>query len=389
MLSTKEIRAMKPKEKRYSVADSGGLTLRVHPSGKKTWLVRSFVNGKVSDVSLGSWPDMTLMQARSAARKIRKDLELAAPKSYTLKDAFRLWCNLKKNTIASYKDERRRMETYIIKPLGNKQLDEITAPLVIKTVTPISKDGKQATLKRVVMRLREMIDLAVCAGYIQHNPIGRVSKVFAPVDVKPMPSLPWQNLPAVLESLKDAPENIKVLFLFSLCSLLRPKEVVSLQWQWIDADILTIPAEQMKMKREFRVPLTTLMIRILERQKKISKHPRGKFVFSGRSETTHISKQTLAKYLHETELRDQLVAHGLRSMGRSWLADQQIPFDIAEMCLSHVVGTSVSRAYQRSDFLEIRKSVMERWCSYIFSCAGCAQGFAQIVCGVDIPAKKS
>ena len=147
MLSTKKIRSLKPSEKRYSIVDSNGLTLRVHPSGTKTWLVRSCIDGKVVDKVIGKWPDLTLMQARSAARKIRKDQELSAPKSYVLKDAFKLWCNLKKGRIVSFQDEKRRMETYIIKPLGNKQLDEITAPLVIRTVKPIEEAGKQATLK--------------------------------------------------------------------------------------------------------------------------------------------------------------------------------------------------------------------------------------------------
>ena len=388
MLSTKFIRTLKPRSKRYSIADSHGLTLRVHPSGTMTWLVRNCIEGKVSDKTLGSWPDMTLMQARSAARKIRKELSLAAPRSYVLRDAFKLWCGLKKGRIVSFKDEKRRMETYIIKPLGGRQLDEITAPLVIKTVKPIEDAGKQATLKRVIMRLREMLDLAVCAGYIQHNPLSRVSKVFAPCVVTPMPSMTWQQLPDVLNAMADAPEKIKVLFLWSLCSLLRPKEATSVQWAWIDADVLTIPTEQMKMRRAFRIPLTTLMLRILDRQKEISKHPNGKYVFCGRESGKPISKQTLAKWLHSSELSGQLVAHGLRSMGRSWMADQQVPYEVAEMCLSHIVGTAVSRAYQRSDFLEKRREVMERWCAYIFSCAGCAQGFAQIVCGTKIPSQK-
>lgn len=381
MLSTKLIRTLKPKEKRYSIADSNGLTLRVHPSGSMTWLVRNFVDGRVHDKVIGSWPDMTLMQARSATRRMRKDLELSAPKSYALRDAFKLWCNLKKDRIVSFKDEKRRMETYIIKPLGGRQLDEITAPLVIQTVRPIETAGKRATLKRVIMRLREMLDLAVCAGYIRHNPLSRVSKVFSPCVVTPMPSMSWQDLPYVLEELKDAPEKIKVLFLWSLCSLLRPKEATSVQRTWIDGDILTIPTEQMKMRRPFRIPLTTLMLRLIDHQNSLSKHPKGKYIFCGREAGKPISKQTLAKYLHESSLTGKLVAHGLRSMGRSWMADQQIPYEVAEMCLSHIVGSNVSRAYQRSDFLDKRREVMERWCAYVFSCAGCAQGFAQIVCG--------
>lgn len=151
-LSSKKIAAMKPREKRYSIADGNGLTLRVMPSGKKIWYLRTSSSSRVADKKLGEYPDMNLAQARQKARRLRKDIGLEPPKGYVLKDAFRLWCRLKKPQIVSYQDERRRLERYIIGPIGNRQLDEITAPLVIRTVQPIEKDGKQATLKRVLMR---------------------------------------------------------------------------------------------------------------------------------------------------------------------------------------------------------------------------------------------
>ena len=105
------------------------------------------------------------MQARQIARRKRKELGQEPPRGYILQDAFRLWCNLKRGRIVSYMDEKR-------------QLDEITAPLIIATVRHIEAAGHQATLKRVLMRTREIMDLAVCAGYILHNPIDRVSRVF-------------------------------------------------------------------------------------------------------------------------------------------------------------------------------------------------------------------
>lgn len=158
-LSSKKIAAMKPRDKRYSVADGNGLTLRVMPSGRKIWYFRTSCSGRVADKRLGEHPDMSLMQARQKARRLRKDIGLEPPKGYVLKDAFRLWCRLKKPQIVSYQDERRRLERYIIEPLGNRQLDEITAPLVIRTVQPIEKDGKQATLKR---DLQQLFDRAAC-----------------------------------------------------------------------------------------------------------------------------------------------------------------------------------------------------------------------------------
>ena len=113
----------------------------------------------------------------------------------------------------SYQDERRRLERYIVKPLGGRQLDEITAPLVIRAVMPLEQAGKRATLKRVLMRLREVLDLAVCAGYIEHNPLARVSRVFAPPTVTPMPAVGWKDLPEVMRVMADAPERMQILFL--------------------------------------------------------------------------------------------------------------------------------------------------------------------------------
>lgn len=371
-LSTKEIAALKPREKRYSLAIENGLTLRVHPSGSKSWLVRVTLNGRNVDITLGHFPDMGLAQAKQAARRKQKEFDVKPVGGYTLKDAFVLWCNLKRGRIVSYKDEKKRIEFYLMRHLGNRQLDEITAPLVIKTVQVIERDGKQSTLKRILMRLREIMELAVCAGYIDANPLHRVSRVFAPARSTAMPSVDWRDLPAAMRVIKDAPIRMQNYFLFSLCSMLRPGEVAKLEKSWIIGDVIHIPASEMKKGRPHRVPITSLMKELLKREKMLSPHPKNKYVFAGRASNSHISKQALAKWLHASGLKGQLVAHGLRSIARCWMADNGVNFEIAEACLSHVVGDHVYRAYQRSDFLESRKTVMERWCSYVLFCAASA-----------------
>ena len=151
--------------------------------------------------------------------------------------------------------------------------------------------------------------------------------------------------------------------------MLRPGENAKLKRSWIDGDILTIPAKEMKMGRMHRVPLTVFMKQLLEAELRLSPHPRGDVIFAAKQAGKHISTQTLAKYLHSTQLSGKLVAHGLRSMARSWMADQEISFEVAEACLSHVAGSSVSRAYQRSDFLTARVQVMTRWSTFIKRCA--------------------
>ena len=98
-LTTKQIQSLKPRESRYSISDGNGLTLRVQPSGSKSWVFRSHHSGRITDETIGHWPEMSLKQARMIVRRRRKDAGLKPPSGYVLNDAFRLWCGLKKGRI--------------------------------------------------------------------------------------------------------------------------------------------------------------------------------------------------------------------------------------------------------------------------------------------------
>ena len=138
----------------------------------------------------------------------------------------------------------------------------------------------------------------------------------------------------------------------------------------LEGDVLTIPAHEMKKRRIHRVPLVPIMQKLLDAIKAESPHPRSGFIFpSERNGSIHLSSQALAKFLHSTELKGKLVGHGLRSVARGWMADQELPFEACEACLAHVSGSSVSRAYQRSDYLDTRRRIMTDWCSFVCDCA--------------------
>lgn len=379
MLSSKEIAAMKPHSKRYQITDQAGLALRVQRSGVKSWVLRVPQNGRVIDLTLGHWPEISLMQARALARQKKKELELEPPKSFTVKDAFKFWCSKKKGRIKSYLDEKRRLENYIISKIGSRQLDTITPPVLIKLLEPVEKDGKQSTVKRLLMRVREIFDMAVNAGYLHSNPLTKITKVFAVPTVKHMPAVDWKELPIVVSQIESlAPAKYRLLFYFSLATLLRPGEVVAIRLEWISDEAITIPAENMKMKRVHRIPLTPYLISLINEAKKIRKNKRSPFLFPASNANKPISSQALAKWLHDQEVfKDRLVAHGLRSIGRSWFADNDVPFEVAEACLAHLVGSQVVRAYQRGDYFASRSKVMLSWHAYIQQCAQCAQIFKE------------
>ena len=83
-LTTKKIAALKPQEKRYAVSDGYGLAVKVHPTGTKSWVLRISTNGRVTDIMLGHWPEMSLAQARQIARRKKKEAGEWIPLSFFL-----------------------------------------------------------------------------------------------------------------------------------------------------------------------------------------------------------------------------------------------------------------------------------------------------------------
>lgn len=122
--------------------------------------------------------------------------------------------------------------------------------------------------------------MTVNAGYLTSNPLSKITKVFPVPAVTHMPAVDWKELPIVLSQLeKLAPQKYRVLFYFSLATLLRPKEVVSIRTEWITDEAITIPAEKMKMKRTHRVPMTPYLASLIEEAKNMRKNKRSPYLF--------------------------------------------------------------------------------------------------------------
>lgn len=341
----------------------------------KSWVFRFSRNGRVTDQTIGHWPEISLIQARAIVRRKQKELEIEPTGSFTVRDAFRFWCTKKKGKILSYRDERLRLEKYVISKIGSRQLDSITPPMIIRLMEPLEEEGKASTIKRLLMRTREIFDMTVNAGYLPSNPLSKITKVFPVPSVTHMPAVDWKELPVVLSQIESlAPEKYRVLFYFSLATLLRPKEVISIRTEWITDEAITIPAEKMKMKRIHRVPMTSYLASLIEEAKNMRKNKRSPYLFPASYVNKPISSQALAKWMHEQkEFSGKLVPHGLRTIGRSWFADHEIPFEVAEACLAHVVGSQVVRAYQRGDYFAARQKILPKWHEYIQHCAQCAK----------------
>ena len=146
---------------------------------------------------------------------------------------------------------------------------------------------------------------------------------------------------------------------FTILTASRPTEARLMVWceVHVDKQVWTIPASRMKMNKEFRVPISSRCVEILE---EVRAYRKGAAVFPG-AYGDFMSDSTVSKLLRESHIPGTL--HGIaRASFRSWCAEQNIAREVAEACLAHSGGDAT---YQRSDLFEQRRDVMQRWGNYL------------------------
>lgn len=256
--------------------------------------------------------------------------------------------------------------------LGDKKIGKITAGIITNALnTLVATPCLQIIACSIISRVFQYLYMR---DVVSFNPAFGLSEMYKSKDyeVEHRASLPYHRLPELLHrflSAEDVTLEIKLLFLFSLCSLLRPSENVSLEWSFVSlsAQTITIPSEVMKMKREFRVPITPFILRILMTMRRLRFNLKNPYVFYGlvpMDTLGSIGRSTMSR-IFKNCFHGELCPHGLRAMGRGWMVDNQVPWDIAEMMLSHKISNAVAAAYIRTDYLEQRRYWIDKWCQYI------------------------
>ncbi|RIH72843.1 integrase [Vibrio splendidus] len=388
-LSDKEIKNAEIKGKEYILADGNGLNIRIRPNGTKSWQFRYSepVTGKVKKISLGSYPTLKLNDARKLAQEHRnqvatgvdpkqrieqKKLEAIRQETNTFVAVAEQWFQRKQKTISPAHAERmwRTLELYFFPLLGEAPIDTITRRGAIEALRPLEKEKKLSTIKRICQSLNQIMEYGVDSGIIDANPLTRMINAFEKHKVEHMPTIRPEMLNTLLEQLDTNTtlhNKTKLLILWQLHTMTRPKEAVRARWKDIDLNdkCWTIPASEMKRKKEHRVPLSEEAAEVLA---KMSQYSTGhEFVFpSERNSTGHMSVFTANAALHRTlGFKETLVAHGLRSIASTALHEQGFDTLHIEACLSHSDQNETRASYNRSDFFEQRKEIMDWWSDYI------------------------
>lgn len=155
----------------------------------------------------------------------------------------------------------------------------------------------------------------------------------------------------------------------SLHLLLRPSEIVELQVTDVNMQSRILTVQKTKTIRDgsgFRVPLSDQAVKLLTIAISAKKNPKNPYLFESRQQLAgHMSHETVNTTLKRHGFKGIQTAHGFRAIGRTWMESQNVKFEVAEMCLSHKTGNSTVNAYRRTDYLEERKAVMQRWSDFI------------------------
>ena len=355
-----------------------GLSLRVHrtKTGRisKTWRQRLRIEGRLTSVGFGPYPEITLAEARRRAldnsRAVRHGGDPRGRGVPTFAEAIERTIELHRDgwkpgsTVAEQWESTFRLHAV---PLLDKPVDRITSADVLGCLAPIW-NSKPAAARKARRRISAVFRWCIGKNLRPDNPVDRATVAlprangYAPTHHR---ALPHGEIEAAIRAIRGVryihPSAMLCVEAIALTAV-RAGEARGARWDEIDlkTGVWTIPASRMKAGREFSVPLSTGALEVLERARALS--PESSLVFPSRT-GEELPRNAPGRVLRRAGVASTV--HGFRSSARSWMAESGVPAEVAEACLAHVPRSRVVQAYQRSDLLERRAEVMQAWSEYV------------------------
>ncbi len=388
-LTASQVRQAKPEAKPYKLHDGAGLSLRVRKSGRE-WLFRFKRDGKSRETVLGKFPELSLADARrrrDEARALLADGIDPIEHRREQREAIRREQERGARTIARVFDDwvagqhwtegyreklTGRWRRYILPKLGERPIEKITAPEVLEALRVAERAGTMEVAPRCRQDLSRLFAFAIASGWATHDPAAGL----APALKKKPPAkhraaiLDPDRLGEALRAIDSHAGQGEVKAALQLLPMLmvRPGELRWMEWKELDLEVATwsIPAEKMKMRADHLVPLPRQALAILRELADLSGHRALAFP-SLRDATKPFSENTMnAAFRRMGFSRDEVTAHGFRATARTLIAERlRWPAHVIELQLAHAPRDPLGRAYNRADFLEDRREMLQAWADYL------------------------
>lgn len=392
-LTDTKIKQLKPADKDYKESDEKGMYLLVRTTGSKLWRLKYRLGGVEKTLSLGSYPEVTLKEARELRDTARADLakgidpneaKKAAKASQSGVDTFGAvaleWYAKQEPTWASTTAKKRLslLNNDLIPWLGKTHIDNLTSQELLTGLQRIEDRGAIDTARNGRQVLAQIFRYARVTSRTKNDPVADLQGALAPQTTKHRPALVEpQAFAGLLLKIEHYEGSYIVRALLALCPLLfqRPGEMIAMRWQDVDLEAgewRYTPPKTIKKKTcpegvPHSVPLSRQAIGILNQL-----HPltgASEYVFpSERRNGGHASAGTINKALQIMgyDTSKDHCAHGFRSSARTML-DEVLGFRVEwiEHQLAHAVKDALGRAYNRTTHLPQRKDMMQKWADYL------------------------
>ncbi|PCI52964.1 MAG: integrase [Alphaproteobacteria bacterium] len=378
----------KPKEKSYKLFDGQGLYIEIMPTGGKLWRLKYRYGGKEKRISLGAYPEISIMDAREkkdGARKLlsegfdpsveRKDKKarIIEDNDNTFEKIAREWHALKLSdwSEANAKNVLTRLEKDVFPIIGKRPIKNITHKMLLDLANKVKERGAHELAKRIIQTSVHIFQFAVITGRADKNIAADLKGMIKPKPKTHFAAIEAKELPQFMRDLREHKIQLNrqtyMAVHFMMLTFVRTGEMIKAEWDEFDFDekVWIIPAHRMKMNRDHMVPLSKQAIEILEQLRELHNHP--VYVFPSRTNrNNHMSNNTILMALDRMGYRGKMTGHGFRSLAMSTIMERLgYRKEVPDAQLAHAKKGDVARAYERAQYLEERTKMMQEWADYI------------------------
>ncbi|HEE9886346.1 TPA: tyrosine-type recombinase/integrase [Citrobacter braakii] len=380
MLTIKQIDAAKPKDKPYRLLDSNGLYLYVPVTGKKVWQLRYKLDGKEKVLTVGKYPLMSLQEARDKAWLAKKDVSVGVDpvkaKRLSVKDnsfssIYQEWYEHKKQVWSEvYSTELSRMFQDDILPLiGGMEINEIEPMQILEVIRRFEDRGAMERANKARRRCGEVFRYAIVTGRAKYNPAPDLADAMKGYRKKNYPFLPADQIPAFNKALAGFSGSIvsRIATQVLQYTVLRTKELRSMQWSNVDFETrtITIAEEVMKGRRPHLVPMSDQVVSLLEMLRPVTQ-PISSFVFAGRNDKTKpISENAVLLVIRQIGYEGLASGHGFRHQFSTIMNEHEWPADAIEKQLAHANSGSIRGIYNHAQYMDKRREMMQWWADWL------------------------
>ncbi len=372
--------------------DGGGLYLVVKPGPRKSWAFIYRRGAKMTELGLGSAADVPLVDVRAEATELRGILAAnGEPKAHrerkrqakaledartiTFEKAARRYHERHK---AKWHSEQyakqwlRGLELHAFPAIGNLSVRDVDMVAVLKVVEPVWYD-KPRVAQMVRANVESVLDLARVEGQRTTDNPARWDLLKHSLPARKgartaghFRALSFTEMPALLADLEKQEVISAACMRFTILTVARTKEATACRWPHVDLAARTRGVQILKGGKAWQhlVPLSDQAFALLQGLM-IDGKPVGEYVFPGRNRRGPLGTSAMLDLLERMGWSDRTTTHGIRAAFKTWATERtNYPREVVELCLSHVQGDALERAYQRGDILDKRRRLMQEWADY-------------------------